>query len=115
MEFDTLTVSLLEARPDAPKLDAKEVDRLQDAHLAYLATLHDMGHLQAAGPIVDPPGSPLRGICLHRLPLEEVRSLLEMDPAVKAGKLTVRFFSWAVPKGTLSFPSVRFPRSQSET
>ncbi len=114
MEFDTFTVSLLEARPDAPKLDAKDADRLQDAHMAYLATLHDMGHLQAAGPIVDPPGSPLRGISLHRLPLEEVRSLLEMDPAVKAGKLSVRFFTWVVPRGAVSFSPVRFPRAQSE-
>ena len=114
MEFDTFTATLLEARPDAPKLDEKEANRLQDAHLAYLATLHDRGYLQAAGPIMSPPGSSFRGLSLHRLPPDEVRTLFEMDPAVRAGRLSVRIFTWAVPRGAVVFSQVRFPRSQSE-
>jgi uncharacterized protein len=114
MEFDTFTVVLLEARPDAPRLGENEANALQDAHMAHLATLHEDGNLQAAGPVVDPPGSSVRGLCLHRLPAEEVRRLLAEDPAVKAGRLTARILTWTVPKGAISFSRTRFPHSQDE-
>ncbi|MGP8109768.1 MAG: YciI family protein [Thermoplasmata archaeon] len=114
MEFDTFTVVLLEARPDAPALDEKKADALQDAHMEYLASLHEAGSLQAAGPFVSPPGSSIRGLSVHRLPPEEVRALLAKDPAVRAGKLAARIFTWMVPKGAVSFSPTRFPHSQAE-
>ncbi len=114
MEFDTFTVVLLEARPNAPALDEKKADALQDAHMEHLASLHEGGSLQAAGPFVYPPGSPIRGLSVHRLPLEEVRALYAKDPAVRAGRLAARIFTWMVPKGAVSFSPTRFPHSQAE-
>jgi len=114
MEFDTLTVSVLEAAPNPPELDAKQADALQDAHMAYLASLHESGSLQAAGPFVTPPERTIRGICLHRLPSEEVLALFSKDPAVRAGTLTVRAFTWLVPKGAILFSPTRFPHSRAE-
>ena len=114
MEFDTFTVTLLESAPGGRSLDAKEAAALQDAHMAFLAALHESGQLQAAGPLVDPPGSSFRGLCLHRLSAEEVRALFAKDPLVKAGKLVVRTFTWMVPTGAISFSPTRFPHSQAE-
>jgi uncharacterized protein YciI len=114
MEFDTISVALLESRPDAPRLSDREIDALQDAHMDHLATLGENGRLQAAGPLVSSAGSSFRGLCLHRLPPEEVRELYERDPYVRAGQLTVRVFAWMVPKGAVAFYPVRFPHSQAE-
>jgi hypothetical protein len=38
-----------------------EFEQPQDAHLAYLAGLHEAGHLLAVGPSADPDGE-LRGL-----------------------------------------------------
>jgi uncharacterized protein len=114
MEFDTFTATLLESRPDAPPLDEKTADAIQDEHMAYLASLHDAGLLQAAGPFTTPPGRSLRGLCLHRLPAEKVLELFQKDPAVRAGQLVARVFTWMVPKGAVAFAASHFPRSMSE-
>jgi len=114
MEFDTFSVALLESQPDAPRLTEAEANALQNSHLDFLATLHEQGRLQAAGPFVDPSRGSLRGLCLLRLPADEVRALLADDPAVRAGTLAVRVLTWTVPKGALAFSPTRFPHSQEE-
>jgi uncharacterized protein len=114
MEFDSFTVVLLVAGPNAEKIDRRELDALQDAHMDHLATMHETGVLQAAGPVADAPGTSLRGLSIHRLPAQEVRALYDRDPSVKAGRLTPMIFTWMVPKGAISFSSTRFPHSQAE-
>jgi uncharacterized protein len=114
MEFDSLTVVLLVAGPNAEKIDKRELDALQDAHMDNLATLHETGVLQAAGPISDPQGTSIRGLSIHRLPAQQVRPMYEKDPSVTAGRLTPQIFTWMVPKGAISFSPTRFPHSQSE-
>jgi uncharacterized protein YciI len=49
VEFDSFTVSLLVLRDDAPVWDDETATSMQDAHLDHLATLHEQGHLLAAG------------------------------------------------------------------
>jgi uncharacterized protein YciI len=111
MEFDHLTVSLLLLRPDAPQLKAEEAAALQDAHLSHIADLHESGHLVAAGPLSD---EKFRGLSLLRADVEEARRLKESDPAVQAGRFSVRVMTWTVPAGALSFAPARFPRSVAE-
>jgi uncharacterized protein YciI len=111
MEFDHLTVSLLLLRPDAPQLNAEEAAALQDAHLSHIADLHESGHLVAAGPLSD---EKFRGLSLLRADVEEARRLKESDPAVQAGRFSVRVMTWTVPAGALSFAPARFPRSVAE-
>jgi uncharacterized protein len=53
MDFDRLTITLLELGDDAPGLTPAQLDALQDAHMAHLADLHEAGHLLAAGPLLD--------------------------------------------------------------
>ncbi len=114
MEFDRCTVVLLLRRDDAPKLDAAEEDALQDAHLDYLAKLHEAGHVLAAGPTPGPEDRMIRGITILNVPPDEARRLKEQDPAVRAGRFALEIFPWLVPQGAMSFAPVRFPHSMAE-
>lgn len=114
MDFDQFTVALLVARPDRPELSEAEENALQDAHLAYLAQLHDEGHLLAAGPLRGGPDEPLRGLSILRVDAERARELKEADPAVRAGRFDVHILPWMVPGGAVAFSPTRFPRSIAE-
>lgn len=111
MKFDQFTVVLLVLRPDAPRLDDAAAARLQDAHLAYLAELHEAGHLLAAGPLSD---DGFRGLCLLTVGPDEAHRLTEQDPAVRAGRFSLKVIPWMVPAGAMSFSPTRFPRSIAE-
>jgi uncharacterized protein YciI len=111
MQFDRFTVVLLVQRPDAPVLDEAAATALQDAHLAYLAELHQAGYLGAAGPLGD---EELRGLSVFTVEPERARVLAEADPAVQAGRFTVRVMPWMVPGGAVSFTPTHFPRSVAE-
>jgi uncharacterized protein len=113
MDFDRLTITLLERRSDAPELSSEQQDALQDAHMAHLADLHQAGHLLAAGPLLD-PDSAFRGLSILAVGVEEARALKERDPAVQAGVYRVIALPWMVPSGAMAFTPTRFPRSMSE-
>jgi uncharacterized protein len=113
MEFDRLTITLLVLRDDAPELTDEQEGELQDAHMAYLTELHEAGHLLAAGPVVD-PASPVRGVSVMSVGVEEAVALKERDPAVRAGKYRIVALPWMVPAGAMTFTPTRFPRSRAE-
>jgi uncharacterized protein YciI len=112
VELDRFTVALLILRPDAPQLDEQAAAQLQDAHLAHLAELHDAGVLLAAGPLFD---EQFRGLSILNVDPDQARALKEQDPAVRAGRFSVKTIQWMVPRGAMSFSAdARFPRSASE-
>jgi uncharacterized protein YciI len=113
MDFDRLTITLLELRDDAPELTQEQEDALQDAHMAHLADLHEAGHLLAAGPLLD-RDSPFRGLSILSVGVEESRALKERDPAVQAGKYRIIALPWLVPAGAITFSPTTFSRSASE-
>jgi uncharacterized protein len=113
MDFDRLTIILLERRGDAPEISSEQRDALQDAHMAHLAGLHQAGHLLAAGPLQD-PDSPFRGLSILAVGVEEARAIEERDPAVRAGMFRITALPWMVPAGAMTFTPTRFPRSMSE-
>ena len=110
MEFDRFTIALLMLRPDAPEHDDETAAALQDAHMAHIADLHEAGHLLAGGPLDDPE---YRGLSILAVDPERARELKEQDPAVLAGRLSVKVIPWLVPEGVISF-SGRLPRSMRE-
>lgn len=112
MDFDRLTVTLLILRPDAPNLDADEAAALQDAHMAHLADLHEAGYLLAAGPLLG--DDTFRGLSILRVGPEQARQLKEADPAVRAGRFSVKILPWMVPGGAMTFSQTRFPRSMAD-
>jgi uncharacterized protein len=113
VDFDQMTITLLELREDAPELSGEEAAALQDAHMAFLAGLHAAGQLLAAGPLLD-PDSPYRGLSLLNVGVAEARALQERDPAVQAGRFRLVVLPWMVPAGAVSFAPTFFPRSSAE-
>jgi uncharacterized protein YciI len=108
VEFDTFVVSLLVLRDDAPLWDEATSEAMQDAHLHHLATLHEQGHLLAAGPLGH---DGFRGLSILRGDGDEMRALKEADPAVRAGRFDVVVMPWQVPAGAMHFTPTRFPHS----
>jgi uncharacterized protein len=108
MEFDQFTITLLTTGPSGAELDGESAARIQDAHLSYLADLHDAGQLLAAGPLVDPH---YRGLSILNVDPEAARALTEQDPAVRAGVFAVQPIAWMVPGGAITFSHTRLPRS----
>jgi uncharacterized protein YciI len=111
VNFDRFTIALLILRPDAPELDEEAAAALQDAHMAHLADLHEAGHLLAAGPLDD---EELRGLSILNVDQARARELKEEDPAVRAGRFSVKVIPWMVPGGAMSFSPTHFPRSLAE-
>jgi uncharacterized protein YciI len=111
VQLDRFSIVLLILRPDAPVLDDEAAARLQDAHMAHLAELHEAGHLLAAGPLLD---ETFRGLSILNVEPDRARELKEADPAVRAGRFSVKVIPWIVPRGAVSFSPTRFPRSMSE-
>ena len=114
MQFDQFTIGLLILRPDAPKLEENAANALQDAHMAHLAKLHEAGILLAAGPLLGADDMEFRGLHIFKVGLEEARKLSQQDPAVRAGRFTVKVLPWMVPGGAMKFSQTRFPHSQAE-
>lgn len=114
MEFDRFTISLLLRREDAPAISEDEENALQDAHLAYLAAMHDTGKLVAAGPVRGPEDRILRGFSIFTVEPDEALALHADDPAVQAGRYRLEAYAWMVPKGAVSFGEATFPRSIAE-
>jgi uncharacterized protein len=110
-EFDEYTVVLLVDNPDEPGFSDEERARLQDAHMSYLADLHEAGHLLAVGPA---GGEGVRGVSIVNVSPEKARELKEADPAVRAGVFAIRVTPWRVPAGLVSFTPGRLPRSIAE-
>ncbi len=111
IEFDHLSVVLLTSRSELAVSGQVDNDAVQDAHMAYLAELHDEGHLVAAGPLSH---DHYRGMLLLRTDRPASEQLMLADPAVRAGWFDVTVVPWMVPEGAMHFASAAFPRSMSE-
>ena len=105
MEFDTYSLVVLRRGPRAAEYEGEELDRLQEAHLAHLRSMHERGAMLVAGPFGDQEDETFRGLCLYGLPLEEARALAEADPGVQAGRMRVEVMTWYTEKGALGFNS----------
>jgi uncharacterized protein len=73
--------------------DSVTAAALQDGHMANITKLYKTGKLKVAGPFGDDGG--WRGIFIFDcVTKEEVESLLNTDPAVKAGRLSYEIHPW---------------------
>ena len=111
MQFDQFTIVLAMLRPDAPELDEETADALQDSHMAFLADLHEAGHLLVGGPLDDPE---YRGLSIMKVDPARALELRGQDPAVLIGRLSLKAIPWTVPGGAVHFTPTRFPRSVAE-
>ena len=76
----------------------EETKLLQNAHLAHLGKMYDLGYADISGPFGD--DGDIRGITIYNVPtLEMADSLANADPMVKAGRLVIELHPWWAAKG----------------
>jgi len=91
---------LLKRGPIWTPEETPELERLQEAHLAYNRKLYEAGKLILNGPMLD--NGDLRGASIMRVgSLEEARTLADGDPSVQAGRLVCEVHPWMMQKGVL--------------
>jgi uncharacterized protein len=86
--------------PDA----TPEIMALQEAHLANLKRLADLGKLVLNGPLLDSfaTSGEIRGIgVLKTASLAEAQELISTDPMVEVGRLIFELHAWMVDKNVL--------------
>ncbi len=86
--------------PDNPELDSAESAEIQAAHLAYMSQNTKDGVLLMAGPFGD--DGDMRGIVIYDVATKaEADSIINGDPAVKAGRLRIEVKPWWAAKGSV--------------
>ncbi|HAD97060.1 MAG TPA: hypothetical protein DCG19_06610 [Cryomorphaceae bacterium] len=79
--------------------DEKEALEIQKKHMEHINWMAEEGYVDIAGPFAGE--GEIRGILVMHVPtLEKAKELASMDPAVKAGRLTVEVHGWWVAEGS---------------
>lgn len=97
-------IYLLKKGPAWSPDETPEINALQEAHLANLRRLGEMGKLVLNGPLLDSfaVSGEIRGIgVLKTNSLVEAQELIGTDPMVKVGRLTFELHAWMVQKNIL--------------
>ena len=97
-------VFLLRKGPTWSPDSTAEISTLQDAHLANLRHLGEIGKLVLNGPLLDSfaTSGEIRGIgVLKAASLAEAQELISTDPMVKVGRLIFELHAWMVDKNIL--------------
>lgn len=75
-----------------------EADSLQALHMAHLGRMYEAGYADISGPFGD--DGEIRGITIYNVPtLAMADSLANLDPSVRAGRLTIEVHPWWAAKG----------------
>lgn len=97
-EMTSYVVGFFHRGPNAGKGDPAEAERLQEGHLANFGKLVEAGKLIVAGPFSD--NTELRGMLIFKISsVDEARTLMEADPMLKAGRLTLELHPWFAGAG----------------
>jgi len=79
--------------------DSATAAQIQKDHLQHINEMAAAGQLNIAGPFLDE--GDMRGIFVFDMNSEEdVRKLVDEDPAVKSGRLIYEIHPWMTQKGT---------------
>ncbi len=77
----------------------EEVKEIQAGHMAHIRMMAEKHGLDLAGPFLD--DGFWRGILVFNTPdIAGIKSLVEQDPAVKAGRLSFEIHPWMAQKGS---------------
>lgn len=93
-------IGFLNRPSNAPQYPKEKLEELQKGHMANINKMADSGDLAIAGPMGE--DGVLRGIFVFRTDdPERLRALCAEDPTIKAGRLTVDLYRWAIPEGAI--------------
>ena len=85
---------------DKPELDSAKAMEIQMAHRAYMGANAESGALLIAGPFGD--DGDMRGVVIYDVGTKaEADSIINGDPAVKAGRLAIEVHPWWAAKGSV--------------
>lgn len=82
---------------------SEEAKKIQALHMEHLTKMHKEGKLLMAGPFTD--DHDIRGILvMNSIDIEEVKNIVEEDPAIKAGRLIAEYHLWFTKSGKITLP-----------
>ena len=98
-QMDHYVMVFLHRAPNRPTIPDAESNKIQEGHMANIRHMGEIGKLLLAGPFED--NTDLRGIFLFKpgVSIDEVKKLVDADPAVKAGRLRYEIHPWFAAKG----------------
>ena len=97
-EMTHYVVGFFHKGPNWTAEQTDETRRMQEAHLANFGKLAEAGKLIVAGPFGD--SGDLRGMLIFKLEsVDEARKLMDGDPILKAGRLTLDLHPWFAAAG----------------
>lgn len=97
------TLGILIRPTDAPQFSDDELQRLQAGHLANIERMAAEAGLVSAGPFGDEGAQ--RGLLIFRgTALDKAAAQIAQDPAVRAGRLAGRLYTWSTTAGLLAPP-----------
>ena len=97
-------IYLLKKGPTWSPDSTPEIDALQEAHVANMRRLGEMGKLVINGPLMDSlaTSGEIRGIGVFKTnSLAEAQEPISTDPMVKVGRLIFELYTWMVGKNIL--------------
>src|SRR5205085_9874662 len=97
-EMTNYVLGLLRRGPNSGKGTKEEAEKIQAGHMANIRNMAETGKLIVAGPILD--NGDLRGIFIFNAKSpDEVRDMVNQDPAIQAGRLVVELHPWFAAAG----------------
>ena len=101
-ELETFGLVIMHAGARLAEYDETDLRRIQLEHVSYITSLKTAGHVLAAGAITG--HSTFTGMGFVTGDPDELRALMDQDPAVQAGVDGYSIMSFMCPKGALAFP-----------
>jgi uncharacterized protein YciI len=96
-EMRTYYLVLLNSGPTRNQ-DSTQLAQLMEGHLNHIKAMVDLNKIVIAGPMLD--NTNLRGIFIfNSTDSTEVDSLVNLDPAIQAGRLTAEIHPWYSASG----------------
>lgn len=108
-EMTTYYFVMLMKGPASGTGTKEEAAAAQAGHMAHMKKMADAGKLLVAGPFAAGAASEWRGIWIMKCAsIEEATELASGDPAVQAGRLTIKVLPWMTAKGYIRDPEFPF-------
>jgi uncharacterized protein YciI len=80
-----------------------EAKKIQALHMEHLKKMNKDGMLLMAGPFTDEHD--IKGILvMNSIDIDEVKNIVEEDPAIKAGRLIAEYHLWFTKSGKITLP-----------
>jgi len=104
MRFDVMAI--LEKGPKWTKEVTPEVKEVLQGHMANMGNMAKEGKLILAGPLAE-AGDAAGIFVFDTASIEEARKWCDTDPAIAAGRFTVKLWKWYSAKGIGILPAAK--------